>query len=80
MNTSPLRPIRHTATYIALKLCSAICEIAAEVKKDLSIKQRQKEAEVKKGSKKVKEAEKKVTESQTRLNRLEDYLKDTFDV
>ncbi|WRT70504.1 uncharacterized protein IL334_007502 [Kwoniella shivajii] len=86
MSTSPLRPIRHTATHMALKLNSALCDVAASVSKDLSLKQRQKEAEVKKSGtsnaaqKRVKDAEEKVAEAQGRKQRVEEMFQEIFDV
>jgi cohesin complex subunit SA-1/2 len=80
MQTSPIRPLRHTSTYIALKFCSALCDVVSEVSKDLGLKQRQKEAEEKRGGKKVKEAEKKVTEAHERKTKLERYMQDSVDV
>jgi cohesin complex subunit SA-1/2 len=79
MATSPLRPIRHTGTYISLKIVTALCDVAADVSKDLSFKQRQKEAEAKKGGKKVKEAENKVKEVQSRKKKLEEYMRGSVD-
>ncbi|WVF68116.1 hypothetical protein IAT40_002879 [Kwoniella sp. CBS 6097] len=86
MSTSPLRPIRHTSTYILLKVNTALCDVATTVSKDLSLKQRQKEAEIKKGGttaaaqKRVKDAEVKVKEAHARKQQLEELMKDVFDV
>ncbi|OCF34452.1 cohesin complex subunit SA-1/2 [Kwoniella heveanensis BCC8398] len=86
MSTSPLRPIRHTSTYILLKVNTALCDVAATVSKDLSLKQRQKEAEIKKGGttaaaqKRVKDAEVKVKEAHARKQQLEELMKEVFDV
>lgn len=82
MSSSPLRPIRHTATFIALKINTALCQCATTVSKELSLKQRQKEAEAKKGGstaaakKRVKEAEEKVKEVHARKTTLEGYMDD----
>ena len=85
MSSSPLRPVRHTSTYLALKINSALCDVAVDVTKDLGLRQRQKEAEEKKGNlsavpKKVKDAEKKVREAHERKTTLEDYMKEITDV
>ncbi|WVR08439.1 hypothetical protein IAU60_005494 [Kwoniella sp. DSM 27419] len=86
MSTSPLRPIRHTATYMTLKLNSALCDVAADVSKDLSLKQRQRDAEVKKAGttaaaqKRVKDAEAKVKEAHERKQRCEESMQEVFDV
>lgn len=86
MSSSPLRPIRHTSTHIALKICSALCDVAVEVSKDLSLKQRQRDAESKKGGvtgqakKKVAAMEEKVTESREKKEKLEEYMQEIFDV
>lgn len=86
MSSSPLRPIRHTSTYLSLKLNSALCDVAAGVSKDLSLKQRQREAEARKGAtgaaarKRLKEAEAKVKDAHEKKTRLEEYMQETFDV
>lgn len=86
MTSSPLRPIRHTATFIALKINSALCEAAAAVSKELSIKQRQREAEAKKAGsnaaakKRLEDAEQKVKETHERKTRLEEYMQEIFNV
>ena len=86
MSSSPLRPIRHTSTYLTLKINTALCDVAAGVSKDLSLKQRQKEVEIKKGlhgavgQKRLKDSEAKVKEAYDRKTRLEEYMQETFDV
>lgn len=86
LSTSALRPLRHTATYMSIRITSAICEVAADVSKDLSMKQRQREAEAKKagstaaGQKRVKEAEKKVKEAHEMKVTLERLMQETIDV
>ena len=86
MSSSPLRPIRHTSTYLALKINSALCDIAGTVSEDLSLRQRQKEAEVKKGGqgpaaqKRVKDLESKVREALQKKQRLEEYMDEIFSV
>ena len=85
MSSSPLRPIRHTSTYIALKINNALCEVAQGVTNDLGTKQRQRDAEIKKGGtgaaaqKRIREAEKKVEEEHERKVRLEEYMQETMD-
>ncbi|WVQ85787.1 hypothetical protein IAT38_007954 [Cryptococcus sp. DSM 104549] len=86
MSSSPLRPIRHTSTYITLKINSALCGVAATVSSDLSTKQRQRDAEVKKNGtsaaaqKRLKDAEAKVKEVHERKQRLEELMGEIFDV
>ncbi|WVQ70491.1 hypothetical protein IAR50_000010 [Cryptococcus sp. DSM 104548] len=86
MSSSPLRPIRHTATYITHKMITALCDVAAQVSKDLSVKQRQRDAEVRKAGngaaaqKRVKDAEEKVKEEQGKKATLEAIMNEVFDV
>jgi cohesin complex subunit SA-1/2 len=85
MSSSPLRPIRHTSTYIALKIVTELCVQAGDISKELNLKQRQKDMEAKKGGvgpafqKKMKEAEAKVKEVHGKKVRLEEIMKDSFD-
>lgn len=82
MASSPLRPIRHTATFIVLKMNTALCDCAITVSKELSLSQRKKEAEVKKGGstaaakKRIAEAEKKVKEVHERKTTIEGHMDD----
>ncbi|ODO10375.1 hypothetical protein I350_00970 [Cryptococcus amylolentus CBS 6273] len=86
MSSSPLRPIRHTSTYITHKMITALCDVAAQVSKDLSVKQRQRDAEVRKAGngaaaqKRVKDAEEKVKEEQEKKATLEAIMNEVFDV
>jgi len=86
MSTSPLRPIRHTSTNLTLKICSALCDIAAGVASELSLTQRQKDAEAKKGAqgpagkKRLAELEAKVKEAKEKKKMLHSYMQETFDV
>lgn len=83
MSSSPLRPIRHTGTFIALKVTSALSQVAATASNELSLKQRQKEAEAKKGGstaaakRRIAEAEEKVKEAHERKARIEEYMDET---
>lgn len=86
MSSSALRPLRHTSTFIALKVNSALCEAGSVVSKDLDLKQRQREAEAKKTTgdaktrrERVKEAEKKVKEAHAQKMLLEEMMTDTLD-
>ena len=85
MITSPLRPIRHTATYFGIKIVTELCNQAVDVTKELSLKQRQKDMEAKKGGtgqayqKKLKDAENKVKEVHENKMRLEELMKESFD-
>ena len=86
MSSSTIRPIRHTSTYLALKIASALCDVAAEVGNDLSLRKRQKDAEAKKGGqgpasqKKLKGLEGKVKNALEKKEVLDAMLKDTVDV
>ncbi|OXG45753.1 cohesin complex subunit SA-1/2 [Cryptococcus neoformans Bt120] len=86
MSSSTLRPIRHTSTYMTLRINSALCDVAADVSKDLSVKQRQRDAEVRKAGvtnaaqKRVKAAEDRVKEVQERKQTLEELMQEIFDV
>jgi cohesin complex subunit SA-1/2 len=85
MASSPLRPIRHTSTYIALKIVTELCVQAGDVSKELNLRQRQKDMEAKKSGvgpayqKKMREAEAKVREVHEKKARLEEIMKDSFD-
>lgn len=84
MSSSPLRSIRHTSTFVGLKMHSALCDAADRVNHDLSVRQRQKEAEAKKSGpaakKRAKDAEDKVKETHAHKVRLEEHMKEIFDV
>lgn len=86
MSSSTLRPIRHTSTYMTLKINSALCDVAADVSKDLSVKQRQRDAEIRKAGatnaaqKRMKAAEDRVKEVQERKQTLEELMQEIFDV
>lgn len=81
MSSCHYRPIRHTATYIALKLKSAFCEIAIQVSKGLGVAQRQRDAEAKKAAKssRLADAEKRVKESHEKKMQLELYMDEVLD-
>ena len=86
MSSSTLRPIRHTSTYLSLKIVSALCDVAGSVSADLSLRQRQRDAEAKKGGqgpaaqKKLKELEGKVKEARSKKQALDESLQETFDM
>jgi cohesin complex subunit SA-1/2 len=71
---------------MSLKITSALCDAAANASKDLSMKQRQREAEAKKagntaaGMKRVKAAEIKVKEAHENKVTLEGLMQETIDV
>ena len=93
MSVSPYRAIRHTSTYIAMRLLISISSVEAEVAKDLGAANRLVETEVKRQAKlsRVTDAQKKkndaslkglkgkVAEIGERKAVLEMYLKETFD-
>lgn len=71
---------------MTLRINSALCDVAADVSKDLSVKQRQRDAEVRKAGvtnaaqKRVKAAEDRVKEVQERKQTLEELMQEIFDV
>jgi cohesin complex subunit SA-1/2 len=71
---------------MALKINSALCDVAANVSKDVSLAQRQRENEEKKGgvgaayAKRIKDAENRIMEAQERKKTLEAFMEETFDV
>lgn len=84
MSSSQLRSVRHTATVVAMDLESALCEVAAEVEKEVVIVARQREGEKKragnaKGKGRAKEFEGKAEEVRERRNKLNEYLREFFD-
>jgi cohesin complex subunit SA-1/2 len=85
MSSSPLRPIRHTSTYMALKVVTELCSQAGELGKELNLKQRQRDMEAKKSGvgpayqKKMKEIEAKVKEVHDKKARLEELMRESFD-
>jgi cohesin complex subunit SA-1/2 len=84
MSSSQLRSVRHTATVVAMDLESALCEVAAEVEKEVVIIARQREGEKKragnaKGKGRQKEFEGKAEEVRERKNKLNEYLREFFD-
>ncbi|KAL7422630.1 cohesin complex subunit [Cryptotrichosporon argae] len=80
MTTSPLRPIRHTSTYITLKINSALCQITAKVVKEISLKKRQREADNKKGGKRSKEVDSTVKEAEARKEVLHENMREISSV
>ena len=84
MSSSTLRPIRHTSTHLTLKVCSALCDVAAKVSSELSLKQRQRDAEEKKGGKgpaakkKLASLAADVKASHEKKTLLEGYLQESF--
>ena len=82
MSSSPLRPIRHTSTFIALKVNTALCEAVGAIKAELELKQRQREVDAKKKVAKARlnEADEKIAEIHKRLTTLEKYMKDLFNM
>jgi cohesin complex subunit SA-1/2 len=85
MSSSPLRPIRHTSTYMALKIVTELCSQAGDLSKELNLKQRQRDMEAKKSGvgpayqKKMKDVEAKVKEVHDKKARLEEIMRDSFD-
>jgi len=85
MSDSPLRSMRHTCTRLSLKVCTALCDVAAAISSELSLKQRQRDAEAKKGAqgptakKRLADLEAKCKESQTKKELLDEMLTKTLD-
>ncbi|KAF8513560.1 hypothetical protein BU17DRAFT_95252 [Hysterangium stoloniferum] len=85
MSSSQLRSLRHTATVVAMDLESALCEVAAEVEKEVVIIARQREGEKKragtsksKGKGRDKEFENKAQEVRQRKTTLKAFIDDFF--
>lgn len=86
MSSSALRPLRHTSTYMSLRINSALCDVAESVNKDFTLKQRQREAEAKKTTgtaaqkkERTREADKKVREAHEQKTLLEEMMQETMD-
>lgn len=81
MSSCHYRSIRHTATFIILKLKTAFCKVAVQISKDLSAAQRQRDAETKKSGKgaKLADAEKRVKESHEKKMQIEHYMDEFLD-
>jgi len=85
MSDSPLRSMRHTCTRLSLKVCTALCDVAAAVSSELSLRQRQRDAEAKKdaqgpaGKKRLADLQAKCEESQRKKAQLDEMLHKTLD-
>ncbi|KAI0052365.1 hypothetical protein FA95DRAFT_1675331 [Auriscalpium vulgare] len=87
MSSSQLRSFRHTATFVALEVETALCDVAAAVEKEAEVISRQREGERKRkaGSKgkaaggRDKELEGKANEVRVRRTKLAEFLKEFVD-
>lgn len=82
MSSSSLRPFRHTATFIALTMVSALCEVSAEITGSLATTSRQLEAERKKSRRnkeRIGALERRVNEGNGKYEVVESVIRDLFD-
>ena len=82
MSSSSLRPFRHTATFIALTMVSALCEVSAEITGSLATTSRQLEAERKKSRRnkdRIGALERRVNEGNGKYEVIESVIRDLFD-
>ncbi len=82
MSTSAVRPFRHTATVIALSICSTMCTLAAELAENIAKTMRQKDSERKKktvNKARVADMEAKIAEEERKRVSAENIVNDIFD-
>lgn len=90
MSSSQIRSFRHTATFIALEVETALADVAAAIEKEAQVVARQREGEKKRkaasaanGKKaaagKEKEYEAKAAEIKSRRTKMAEFLKDFID-
>ena len=82
MSSAAVRPFRHTATVIALSICSTMCTLAAELAENIAKTMRQKESELKKKSvnkARVKDIEAKIAEDERKRVAAENIVNDIYD-
>lgn len=88
LSASPLRSFRHTGTVVALETMTALCEVASEVRDELSTVSRQRDQEEKKlgtrgaagkaAGERMKELARIVKEVHWKKQKLETYLNEFF--
>ncbi|KAJ7628572.1 hypothetical protein FB45DRAFT_834497 [Roridomyces roridus] len=86
MSSSQIRSFRHTATFVALEVESALCDVAAAVEKEAEMTARQREGEKRRaknnksaGDDSNKNLEAKATEIRGRRDKLKEFIKDFID-
>ena len=83
MSSMAVRPLRHTATVIALSMGSAICNIMKEIVDSMATTMRQKEGEQRRKSinkGRIADFQAKIDENEKRKELAEGWLKDIFDI
>lgn len=82
MSSAAVRPFRHTATVIALSICSTMCTLAAELAENVARTMRQKDSELKKKSvnkARVRDIEAKIAEDERKRVAAENVVNDIYD-
>lgn len=82
MSSAAVRPFRHTATVIALSICSTMCTLAAELAENIAKTMRQKDSELKKKSvnkARVRDIEAKIAEDERKRVAAENIVNDIYD-
>ena len=82
MSSAAVRPFRHTATVIALSICTTMCTLAAELAENIAKTMRQKDSELKKKSvnkARVADMEAKIAEEERKRVSAENIINDIFD-
>lgn len=82
MSSAAVRPFRHTATVIALSICSTMCTLAAELAENVARTMRQKDSELKKKSvnkARVRDIEAKIAEDERKRAAAENIVNDIYD-
>ncbi|KAI7816531.1 hypothetical protein BC939DRAFT_468717 [Gamsiella multidivaricata] len=81
LSSSSYRPVRHTATTVALNVVTSLAEISSELQEELNVSNRQLATSQKQkaAQSKVKQLEKKVAENQRRKKEIRDWINEIFD-
>lgn len=82
MSSAAVRPFRHTATVIALSICSTMCTLTAELAENVARTMRQKDSELKKKSvnkARVRDIEAKIAEDERKRVAAENIVNDIYD-
>lgn len=82
MSSAAVRPFRHTATVIALSICTTMCTLAAELAENVAKTMRQKDSELKKKSvnkARVRDIEAKIAEDERKRVAAENIVNDIYD-
>jgi len=82
MSSSNVRALRHTSTFIALKILTKFCEIIVKVTDSLNVASQQQnkssQGSQKRGSKAKEKSDNRVEELEEKLNKLKKYLDDIY--